>query len=75
MLACSHTGMTVMEIAEHLECKTRTVYRDLEVLQGAHFPVYCERINGRNVWRVLDRLENRGWGWAVKRREEYCAGM
>ncbi|MFC1591063.1 HTH domain-containing protein [Thermodesulfobacteriota bacterium] len=53
-LAEARYGKTVAEIAEALECRPRTVYRDLEVLQGAGFPLYTERLEGRNVWIMLD---------------------
>jgi len=46
-------GKSVPELAEMVECHTRTVYRDLEALQVAGFPVTTERDGHRMVWSLL----------------------
>ncbi len=46
-------GKTVSDLAEILECHTRTVYRDLEALQQAGFPIYNDREEGATRWRLL----------------------
>jgi len=52
-LIASRRGKSVPELAEMVECHTRTVYRDLEALQVAGFPVTTERDGHRMVWSLL----------------------
>ena len=53
-LISSRSGKSVGDLAAILECHTRTVYRDLEALQAAGFPVYTERAGGKNLWCLLE---------------------
>jgi predicted DNA-binding transcriptional regulator YafY len=53
-LIASRQGRSVPDLAEMVECHTRTVYRDLEALQAAGFPVTTERDGHRMVWSLLD---------------------
>jgi predicted DNA-binding transcriptional regulator YafY len=53
-LIASRHGKSVPELAEMVECHTRTVYRDLEALQVAGFPVTTEREGHRMVWSLLE---------------------
>jgi predicted DNA-binding transcriptional regulator YafY len=53
-LIASRQGRAVPELAGMVECHTRTVYRDLEALQAAGFPVTTERDGHRMVWSLLD---------------------
>ena len=46
-------GKTVTDLAAILDCHTRTVYRDLEALQQAGFPIYNDREQGSTRWRLL----------------------
>jgi len=53
-LARSRAGLGLDALAEELGCVRRTVYRDLDALQYAGFPVVTERRDGRVYYRFLD---------------------
>ncbi|HXV35942.1 MAG TPA: WYL domain-containing protein [Myxococcota bacterium] len=53
-LAKSRAGAALDELAEDLGCVRRTVYRDLDALMFAGFPVVSERREGRVYYRFLD---------------------
>jgi len=53
-LAASQAGKSVTELAFELECHPRSVYRDLDALQAAGFPLYTDRVDGKNRWAVLN---------------------
>jgi predicted DNA-binding transcriptional regulator YafY len=53
-LARSRTGAHLDALAEDLGCVRRTVYRDLDALMFAGFPVVSERRDGRVFYRFLD---------------------
>jgi len=53
-LARSRTGAHVDELAELVDCTRRTVYRDLDALGFAGFPVTSERRDGRTFYRFVD---------------------
>lgn len=57
-LISSRQGKSVPDMAEALGCHRRTVYRDLEALQAAGFPIYTDRVEGRNHWSLLDTAKN-----------------
>jgi len=59
ILLSSRYGKTVKELAERFECSPRTVYRDLEALQLAGFPVYNDRVEGANRWLLMDTAKHR----------------
>ena len=54
-------GVVVDEAARDLDCAVRTIWRDLQVLQAAGFPVYDEPMadGRRSVWRVEDSFKRR----------------
>lgn len=56
-LARSRAGVGVEELADELECVRRTVYRDLDALQYAGFPVVSEKRDGRVYYRFLDTFK------------------
>jgi len=56
-LSASGRGKTAAELADEVECTQRTVYRDLEALQAAGFPVYNERDDGRSLWQLSDAVK------------------
>lgn len=53
MLA-SRTGVAVSDLAQDMGCHSRTVYRDLEMLQAAGFPFYNEQIGKTSRWSLMD---------------------
>jgi predicted DNA-binding transcriptional regulator YafY len=53
-LISSRYGKSVNDLAANLDCHPRTVYRDLDALQAAGFPLYNQKVNGTNRWAVLE---------------------
>jgi predicted DNA-binding transcriptional regulator YafY len=47
-------GITGGELAVELEVPLRTVYRDLDAIQEAGFPVYTEKVGKNSYWKLLD---------------------
>lgn len=54
VLQSSRNGMPAAEMAEKLGCHKRTIYRDLEALQIAGFPIYTDQRENRRFWSLLD---------------------
>ena len=57
-LISSRMGKSAADLAEELECNPRTIYRDLEALQVAGFPIYTDRVKGKSLWSVLDTVKH-----------------
>ena len=57
-LLSSRRGKAVTEMARELGCHSRTVYRDLEALQYAGFPIYTEKTHGKSLWSLLDTAKH-----------------
>jgi predicted DNA-binding transcriptional regulator YafY len=53
-IEASANGLTVAEIAEREETGLRTIYRDLEAIQTAGFPLYTERVDKANRGAFVD---------------------
>ena len=58
ILVSSKMGKSAAELATELECHPRTLYRDLEALQVAGFPIYTEKVEGKNLWSLLDTVKH-----------------
>ena len=53
-LARSKSGFHLDALAQDLQCVRRTVYRDLDALMYAGFPVVSEKRDGRTYYRFLE---------------------
>jgi len=51
-------GITATELAHELEAPLRTVYRDLEAIQEAGFPIYTDRQGKNSYYKILDTFKN-----------------
>jgi proteasome accessory factor B len=57
LLAKARFGVGLERLAEELGCNRRTVYRDLDALMFAGFPITSERRDGRVFYRVIEGFE------------------
>jgi predicted DNA-binding transcriptional regulator YafY len=57
LLARRRYGAGLDDLADELECHRRTIYRDLDALQFAGFPVTSEKRDGRVFYRLLESFE------------------
>jgi len=57
-LIAARRGKSAADLARELEYHWRTVYRDLEALQLAGFPIFTDRVEGKNLWSILDTARN-----------------
>jgi len=53
-LLASRRGKPAAELAEVIGCNSRTVYRDLEALQSAGFPLFTEQIGKNSFWSLVE---------------------
>ncbi len=58
ILIASRMGKSAGDLARDIDCHPRTIYRDLDALQVAGFPIYTERVNGKNLWSLLDIVKH-----------------
>ena len=57
-LVTSKHGKTVADLVRDENCHPRTIYRDLEALQEAGFPIYSDRVDGKGVWAVVEEYKH-----------------
>jgi predicted DNA-binding transcriptional regulator YafY len=57
-LIASKRGKTAQELADMVQGNLRSVYRDLEVLQTAGFPICNEKVDGKKAWAVMDTFKH-----------------
>ena len=54
----SPNGLTVAEVAQREETGIRIIYRDMEALQAAGFPLYTEKVGlARRRWAFIDSFK------------------
>ena len=58
LLVSARRGWSAADLARELEVNPRTVYRDLEALQVAGFPLLTKKVEGKNLWSVLDTVKH-----------------
>ena len=58
ILITSSTGNSVSDLAKKVNCHSRTVYRDLEALQIAGFPIFTKK-NSKTLWFVLETVKKK----------------
>lgn len=56
-LIASKIGKSASDLAKEIECHPRTVYRDLEALQIAGFPIYNHKKEGKKLWSLIDTFK------------------
>ncbi len=54
LLEARKHGLTAAEISESLDSHVRTIYRDLEAIQEAGFPLYIEKVEKSSYWKLMD---------------------
>ena len=52
-------GITGRELAHDLGVPLRTVYRDLETIHEAGFPIYADRVERNSYWKLLDTYKHK----------------
>jgi len=57
-LISSKKGKSASDLSQDMECHPRTIYRDLEALQMAGFPIYIEKSEGKSLWSLLDTVKH-----------------
>ncbi|MGC8605387.1 MAG: helix-turn-helix transcriptional regulator, partial [Desulfomonilaceae bacterium] len=50
-------GISGTELARELDVPQRTVYRDLEAIHEAGFPLYSDKDGKNSVWKMLDTFK------------------
>lgn len=53
LLEARTRGLTVAELADRLDAKVRTVYRDMRALESAGFPLYTESGDRGDRWKLM----------------------
>jgi predicted DNA-binding transcriptional regulator YafY len=53
LLESRKRGLTITELSDELNSPARTIYRDLEALQEAGFPLYSEKEEKQAYWKFV----------------------
>jgi predicted DNA-binding transcriptional regulator YafY len=57
LLEARKRGITGAELSAELEIPLRTLYRDLDALQEAGFPIFNERVGKSSYWKLVDTFK------------------
>lgn len=58
LLETRKRGLTAAEISSEMDVPLRTVYRDLEAIQEAGFPVYTDRVERKSYWKLIEGFKS-----------------
>ena len=58
LLESRKRGLTAAELSVDLDVPMRTIYRDLEAIQEAGFPVYTDRIERKSHWKLIEGFKS-----------------
>lgn len=54
LLESRKRGLTAAELSTELDTPLRTIYRDLDAIQDAGFPIYAHRVEKRSYWKLVE---------------------
>ncbi len=52
-------GLRVQEMAEQINAPPRTIYRDLQILEQLHVPLYADKDGRESTWKIEESYRNR----------------
>lgn len=52
-------GVSVPDLANELDCNVRNIYRDMEALEIAGFPIYNEKDDGVEKWKFVEGYKHK----------------
>ncbi|MBI4374067.1 MAG: transcriptional regulator [Deltaproteobacteria bacterium] len=59
ILEARRAGVSVPDLALELESNVRTIYRDMEAIEIAGFPIYNEKEDGVERWKFVEGYRNK----------------
>lgn len=59
-IASANQGITAAQLAKQEEVELRTVYRDIQTLQDAGFPLYGKKEGRSTKWSLVDSAKGKG---------------
>lgn len=54
LLESRSQGVSLNELAAEFDVSLRTIYRDMDALQDAGFPLYAEKEGKNAVWKLVE---------------------
>lgn len=59
ILEARRMGVSVPDLATELDCNVRNIYRDMEALEIAGFPIYNEKDDGVEKWKFVEGYKHK----------------